>query len=1610
MSKQTKKKDSSHRMTSSLGQSTNKDTSVGGSSAGGGIGEKKGKYPIWPEWNEADINVEKWDGGKGGKEKEKAGKSPVLHFFDDPEGKIELPSLLKVHSWKRPHEFITSKIPVIVENETYFDLVSANGHLLVSELMRWIISEICAVWRIHNGNVSTTDGKASVLDPVALVWKPWEHIYALCKAVKGHMPQYNSYGKYIMKLYWMGCWRKIIVDDTLPFDEQNNLLLPATTCQAELWPMLLAKAIIKLANIDMNTVRKMELGEFKVLHTLTGWLPEVIPLQPGHLDQVWNLLKDIVPEFKLSDNEGGESKGSPADTKAKEVKVPEIKSESPPVKVPDKTNKDKPEPKDVGKKKGKDGEKDKNKSAPHSARPISSLQGTAQQEGYVVPQVPQMVVYASYVPLQLKEKISVLGQMTASAEKLRQYGLCHIWSHSVLVTRTRSCPLVPLPKPPPIPPWKLIRPKKECHPTDEPQEIIIKKPDQFVEVSSPLFNFRLNTSLIPTEISHPLHLPFKKGSHPKPNFAIVSENEEILYENSEDLKQNSKLLDAADVSEDGVSFQRNILESTTDNFAESLIHDNTQLLEVPEVSTLLANYVSEPVEDSSLEKKPISREMWIDFEDFCKCFQIIFVFHKPYTYANSYQKSDFKSPDEQVTYYLFVDSLKKIEILISFSALVHWGDVGLENKDKADKDLQKEVPGPHPGLLVAEPFSWKSLVIGPPVLRTHTFSTKATMITLPPGRHVLRFTASSPIAHHIHLCSTVPFVFGEEDTVMPYLDKESYRFIEQGITIMKAFGNVVTNFGEKNELPRALKELQIAHCPPNLEGMMLIEEHFQAFYNALYYTILEALGNNFTPDLKFALKTLTLDVLRRSSQQEAQHSAEYPKGTRRLQQPSVPRDQCATQEGAQNNAAELNQDPELAQKYQEAATTVQAAWRGAYVRKIMNSRTPGKTENITCKEALQKIWTILEPNIEQHGVTLLRHMFKSKSKSVQLYPCYKDELTRLTYADYIVTYPEQPANSWFVVFREVFHVAEDMLVVPKIYTTFPVCVLHVVNNDTMEEIHRVFHKVVPHVYKKNKRGYTFVAEVQAADTSLSSGKWKMRLIGSRAPLPTLSRESVNHYFFVKEIKDYYIPNDKHIIFRYAVKVTTRLLTTVQAQTSKPDVNIKLQILDNEEEAVTTTGKGCAVIPAYIFLPSESSSSAPPCEKKAVSQNVAGTTPPPNTSAGSKKERKNLASSQKVGKAASRALSTPGPHIVADEETINPTSVREEPAQQMPHKYIIQAFVLHNSWKLSESQLAFAETLKEMEKHEIKVSGEKNEEQTTIQEVQQNSEGHKPTGTPKTGRKSKDKPFDKVTKDKDKVASRPESQVQQMDQTKPYWTLRLVPEMSEVDALEVKKDTERVDEIKAMKQAWETAEPGRAVKAIQSRLHFISTCLEKYLNQTEEKEGVLITEGESGFSSPDARTTSTVRVITTHGLGPTPVKLELEHPDLAPFLRKTKPEAVLKDKTITEEQEREKAEEIRQYRQIREAMLEEREKERQARSLLKKQQLHMYEELQCSLDEARGKIISARDAYRNKLLEIEREKQEALAAQEAALRAEQEKRSPTGSKSPKGRKSAGKKKK
>nr|KAF6461315.1 androglobin [Molossus molossus] len=1628
--KQAKRKEV-HRINSAHGSEKSKDQFYFSSSAQSSVEQRKGKFPIWPEWSEADINAEKWDAGKGVKEKDKMGKSPVFHFFEDPEGKIELPPSLKMYSWKRPQDFLINQVPVVVKNESLFDLFSVNEHLLCSELMRWIISEIYAVWKIFNGSVMSNNFKGTTGEPPLLFWKPWEHIYSLCKAVKGHMPLYNSYGKYVVKLYWMGCWRKITIDDFMPFDEDNNLLLPATTCEFELWPMLLSKAIIKLANIDIHIAEKRELGETTVIHALTGWLPEVIPLHPQYKDKVWELLKEILPEFKLMDVSCSESRTTEVDAKlkepGKEVKdgkdVKDGKEFKPEpsattlksLEKSDKVLKEKADLKDFGKKKSKDGEKEKEKFkwSFHGSRPSSDVQHSllSLSDCSSGIQPPYMVVYATFTPLYLFEKkIFSLERMATSAEKLREYGLSHICSHPVLVTRTRSCPLIAPPKTPPVPPWKLFRQKRKTVITDEPQEIIVKKPEQFLEISSPFLNYRMTPFTIPTE-THFVQSFVKKGMPLVSGLSSLTENDETATLTMSDISQVTGTTSQGNIALQVTHGKEELIDLGLNEPARTIDRFSLE----KDLLGVMPTIPDKSQEDLIAMNTSVSKEIWLDFEDFCVCFQNLFIFHKPNSYCFNFQKSEFKFSDERVSYYLFVDSLKPIELLICFSALVRWGESGA---------LTKDSPPVEPGLLTVETFSWKSLKPRDLILTIHTYNTKASVVRLPIGRHLLLLTVSSVVGHSLHVCSAASFVIGDEDTVLPYFEPESYRFTEQSLMILKAVGNVIANFRDKGKLSAALKDLQTALYPVPLHNKELTAQHFRVFHISLWRLMKKAQVTKPPSNFKFAFRAMVLDLDVLGSSSEDTPLGEW-----------VDVKYCAP---LSDNGAVI------------AATKIQAMWRGTYIRLLMKARTPDTKENAIVADTLQKVWAAMEVNIEQYAVSLLRLMFKSKCKSIESYPCYQDEETKIAFADYTVTYADQPPNSWFIVFRETFFIHQDMLLVPKVYTTLPVCMLHVVNNDTMELVPKIFQRVVPHLYTKNKKGYAFVAEAYTGDTYASSSRWKLRLIGSYSPLPSLSRDFPCSTFVTKEIRDYYIPNDKKILFRYSVKATVPHPVTIHVRTSKPDAFIKLQILENEEVVVSATGKGQAIIPVFNFLGNEKSLSSQ------SSRQILSVHTPTKKEQEFYVKKKSAPGSQKSYKGRPGSAVVDTGQLILEDETISiPTIEENASVLQQVSKYIIQCLVLYDSWQLTESQQMFVQALKDLEKYDNKAHGEKHEEFISLGSPDSHaiSEGQKSSGTSKTVRKGKEKSSEKEKAAREKQAPRFESQIstvqsQQGDPNKPYWILRLVTEHNDADSLEVKKDTERADEIRAMKQAWETAEPGRAIKASQARLHYLS----QFLKKTPDAESVPVpssesqsraAEEETAAKEPEKKssgnveikeetpsgtmlwtkwhTTKTLKDLTksvsseSRGkedheqtyrkenirpssrsqtileMSPRLIRKALEGVDLTQYVRKTNTEPLLQTAELNQQQAMQKAEEIHQFRQYRARILSIRDIDQEERVKLQDKVLEMYSDMRDSLDDARQKIFAVREEYRNKLLDAERLRLEALAAEEAA-RAELEKSS------------------
>ena len=90
---------------------------------------------------------------------------------------------------------------------------------------------------------------------------------------KDGVPIYNPKGKYIIKMYLMGKERKIIIDDTIPFSNDDEFIFPGTEIIEEIWPVLFTKALIKL-NIykyrHPNYFRKEEFTDISFIYNLTG--------------------------------------------------------------------------------------------------------------------------------------------------------------------------------------------------------------------------------------------------------------------------------------------------------------------------------------------------------------------------------------------------------------------------------------------------------------------------------------------------------------------------------------------------------------------------------------------------------------------------------------------------------------------------------------------------------------------------------------------------------------------------------------------------------------------------------------------------------------------------------------------------------------------------------------------------------------------------------------------------------------------------------------------------------------------------------------------------------------------------------------------------------------------------------------------------------------------------------------------------------------------------------------------------------------------------------------------------------------------------------------------
>ncbi|KXS19717.1 cysteine proteinase, partial [Gonapodya prolifera JEL478] len=167
-------------------------------------------------------------------------------LFQDPDGLLPLSEKqkLKLGGWKRPGQVMT--------NPKMIQVISANS--LVQDVVTdcSFVASLCVA--------SSYERRKNRRLITSTIWPQNSK----------QEPMYNPGGKYLIKLHYNGCQRRVVVDDLLPVSKSGALMCTYSRNRNEIWSSIVEKAYMKL----MGGYDFPGSNSGIDLHALTGWIPE----------------------------------------------------------------------------------------------------------------------------------------------------------------------------------------------------------------------------------------------------------------------------------------------------------------------------------------------------------------------------------------------------------------------------------------------------------------------------------------------------------------------------------------------------------------------------------------------------------------------------------------------------------------------------------------------------------------------------------------------------------------------------------------------------------------------------------------------------------------------------------------------------------------------------------------------------------------------------------------------------------------------------------------------------------------------------------------------------------------------------------------------------------------------------------------------------------------------------------------------------------------------------------------------------------------------------------------------------------------------------------------
>ncbi|GJN85183.1 cysteine protease [Purpureocillium lilacinum] len=197
----------------------------------------------------------------------------AAQFRDDAAFPLSATQAENFAGWKRPAEvFQLDAVHETADEGTMMQLPDR------CDLVQDITTD-CSVVASLSAAAKVLVGKHAVL---ASIVNPYDH--------EQGRPRLSPSGKYVLRMNFNGCARRVVIDDTLPASRTDRALFVVDRRNPHLlWPALLEKAYLKVrGGYDFPGS-----NSGTDLWVLTGWIPEQLFLQREDfdLDETWERIK-----------------------------------------------------------------------------------------------------------------------------------------------------------------------------------------------------------------------------------------------------------------------------------------------------------------------------------------------------------------------------------------------------------------------------------------------------------------------------------------------------------------------------------------------------------------------------------------------------------------------------------------------------------------------------------------------------------------------------------------------------------------------------------------------------------------------------------------------------------------------------------------------------------------------------------------------------------------------------------------------------------------------------------------------------------------------------------------------------------------------------------------------------------------------------------------------------------------------------------------------------------------------------------------------------------------------------------------------------------------------